>query len=1093
MKGAISVDNPKKVDKEKENTQEKADTPQKIDPRSMENLYRAFENADFIVRKRYRADLDKYPVCDLPKQLSDVILDAEPADRDSETQTYTLGDNVQFVKVEKLVYDKKENIADKLTTVYHTMSSFKNTGVVMVLHSDGMSVDIYLGVAERISDHGVIDIHSRGNKLSTLKTAFEANFPGSSVVDLVNGRPIDKKAVIRSFSQGVQAISCVTGIASLRNKNSSENSQFVQGPEKLIDAMRGKAFSAVFIADCKGIAEIEKLCADYENIYSELSPFAQSQQTIGKTTGVTDTESFIKGVTDTTNESISDAVSHGHTSGSFISNTVGGSVTAEGIAKVPLIAESSVSTSVNYSHTKGKSTSESDTTSKTKTSGTSQSLTNQNSVAKSIATSTNDGLQISFQNRAVKTLMDQIDGQIKHLRACEAYGVFDFSCYFLAEESAVSLAAASVYDSLMRGDESGAEVSSVSIWTDKNADTALTYLKRFYPPLIAIPNLSAPAAEDDQAGTYDILPITPSTVISGKEIALHMGLPKKSVPGIPVTECAEFGRNVISRNEKAEGTIRLGKIYHMQRPEAALVKLNVNSLTAHTFITGSTGSGKSNTIYTLLNELCFNKGDTHFMVIEPAKGEYKQVFGGYPNVSVYGTNFKTAQLLRLNPFSFPDEIHVLEHIDRLVEIFNACWPMYAAMPAVLKDAIEASYISCGWSLTHSVCEPKRFPTFETLLRKLPEIMDSSAYSKDTKGDYTGALVTRVKSLTNGINGQIFCSDAEVSNQQLFDQNVIIDLSRVGSMETKSLLMGILMIKLQEYRMAEAKGSNAGLRHVTVLEEAHNLLRRTSSEQSQDSSNLQGKSVEMLANAIAEMRTYGEGFIIADQAPGLLDMAVIRNTNTKIIMRLPDESDRVLVGKAAGLTDDQIVELSRLDCGVAAVFQNHWLEAVLCKVDEFPKSKEKPLSYTGNDPDAAAQAGVPRMNTFFEKLLGKPSKTELSAEEVDRIRTWIDRLNVPHNAKIQLISLLGAKETQAPLYKGELLYRIVNGNDFLKYAGTVSNPEEGMRTIDRRIMEMLEVSAQLAEEIRKQVFLFAAAHIQDMPQHGELLYYGGEIR
>ena len=56
-----------------------------------------------------------------------------------------------------------------------------------------------------------------------------------------------------------------------------------------------------------------------------------------------------------------------------------------------------------------------------------------------------------------------------------------------------------------------------------------------------------------------------------------------------------------------------------------------------------------------------------------------------------------------------------------------------------------------------------------------------------------------------------------------------------------------------------------------------------------------------------MRTYGEGFIIADQAPGLLDMAVIRNTNTKVILRLPDQSDRELVGKAARLTDDQICD------------------------------------------------------------------------------------------------------------------------------------------------------------------------------------------
>ena len=57
---------------------------------------------------------------------------------------------------------------------------------------------------------------------------------------------------------------------------------------------------------------------------------------------------------------------------------------------------------------------------------------------------------------------------------------------------------------------------------------------------------------------------------------------------------------------------------------------------------------------------------------------------------------------------------------------------------------------------------------------------------------------------------------------------------------------------------------------------------------------------MISNAIAEMRTYGEGFIIADQAPGLLDMAAIRNTNTKVILRLPDQSDRELAGKAAGL-------------------------------------------------------------------------------------------------------------------------------------------------------------------------------------------------
>lgn len=119
----------------------------------------------------------------------------------------------------------------------------------------------------------------------------------------------------------------------------------------------------------------------------------------------------------------------------------------------------------------------------------------------------------------------------------------------------------------------------------------------------------------------------------------------------------------------------------------------------------------------------------------------------------------------------------------------------------------------------------------------------------------------------------------------------------------------------------------------MLEEAHNLLKRTPTEQSSEGANLLGKSVEMLANSIAEMRTYGEGFIIADQSPGLLDMSVIRNTNTKIILRLPEQSDRELVRLAACLNEDQIKELAKLERGVAAVYQNDWVEAVLVKVSK----------------------------------------------------------------------------------------------------------------------------------------------------------------
>ena len=122
--------------------------------------------------------------------------------------------------------------------------------------------------------------------------------------------------------------------------------------------------------------------------------------------------------------------------------------------------------------------------------------------------------------------------------------------------------------------------------------------------------------------------------------------------------------------------------------------------------------------------------------------------------------------------------------------------------------------------------------------------------------------------------------------------MIIDLSRVGSIEVKALLMGILTLRLREYRIATATQMNMPLKHVTIREEAHNLLKRTSTEQSAEGANLVGKSVEMIVNGIAEMRTYGEGFIIVDQSPGMLDLSAIRNTNTKISLSIWIETQQV---------------------------------------------------------------------------------------------------------------------------------------------------------------------------------------------------------
>ena len=64
-------------------------------------------------------------------------------------------------------------------------------------------------------------------------------------------------------------------------------------------------------------------------------------------------------------------------------------------------------------------------------------------------------------------------------------------------------------------------------------------------------------------------------------------------------------------------------------PNPRKVEIDIESLTMHTFITGSTGAGKSSAIYSILDKLMETpvwnrKQETiKFLVIEPAKGSIR--------------------------------------------------------------------------------------------------------------------------------------------------------------------------------------------------------------------------------------------------------------------------------------------------------------------------------------------------------------------------------------------------------------------------------------------------------------------------------------
>lgn len=887
--------------------------------------------------------------------------------------------NIILFKINKMVYEKDEYATDKFISVVSAMT-YTTSSMFMVVDGHEDHTDFYLGVNSND------DKRQPSTVADSFKKALHGQFPGSVVEDYSfveeNHERSKQQLLLQRIKEEAISISSCVGIPSYKNsKGEYTNANFIQGLEKFASAMQGKKYTAIIIAENTPVTEISRIREGYESVFTELSAMSSLQLAYSTNESLANALTRTKGISDTVShndtEGFSDTTSttNTHTKGSSETTTKSKGESKENFwgkaAKLsePLMMAGAVLTATGAGAPVGvvmmgaaavgqiggviagkqinKSESEAHTTQQSDSIAQGKSHTHQNShsdgtahteqfseangTTSTIGTSKN--FTITVQNKHILEIQKRIERQLERLEQFEGTGLWAASAYFMSygTEKATAEIAATIFRSIMQGEQSGVEVSAINTWykgDDSNYEHIIDHVTSISHPIFSYHN--------PVLNQYVI--VSPTSMLSSKEVAILMGLPRKSLPGLPVIEHVTLGKEVVKLNTREEGnSFELGCIFDqgIALPNNKVL-LDVKSLTQHTFVTGSTGCGKSETVYKLIDSV--RKANANFLIIEPAKGEYKNVFG---TEHIFGTNPLVSNLLKINPFKFTEGVHVLEHADRLIEIFNVCWPMYAAMPAVLKEAVLNSYEDCGWDLIRSKNKYSNdiFPTFSDLIWELETVIEASSYSEEVKSNYKGSLITRVKSLANGINGEIF-SGIEIGDEILFDENVIVDLSRIGSQETKSLIMGVLIMRLNEYRANSGIEANSSLRHVTILEEAHNILKRCSQEQSMEGSNVAGKSVEMISNAIAEMRTYGEGFIIVDQSPGAVDISAMRNTNTKIVMRLPEDSDRKIAGKSAAMKDNQVDEIAKLPTGVAVVYQNDWEEPVLCQIEQYKGERKK---------------------------------------------------------------------------------------------------------------------------------------------------------
>jgi uncharacterized protein len=408
-------------------------------------------------------------------------------------------------------------------------------------------------------------------------------------------------------------------------------------------------------------------------------------------------------------------------------------------------------------------------------------------------------------------------------------------------------------------------------------------------------------------------------------LAALAGLPRREVPGVRVVDAGFFDVTSEAEIEGSSELIDLGAIVDGQDRAVGAFRVPLATLNRHAFITGATGSGKSQTVRHLLEEL--TKAGIPWLAIEPAKSEYAAMAGRVEHLApltVINPSAPDNVPFSVNPLAPEPGYPVQAHIDMVRALFTAAFDAEEPFPQIMSLALQRVYEANGWDVVTGAGIPgaavqPAVPTLEQLQQHALEVIQEIGYGNEVQADVEGFISLRLRSLRVGSAGRFFEGGHPADIGGLLQRNVVLAIEDVANDEDKAFLMGTLIIRIVEHLRMRARqdphheDGPAGLRHVIVIEEAHRLLRDRGSQRAST------HAVELLAGMLAEIRAYGEGIIVAEQIPTKLVSDVVKNTALKVVHRLPAEDDRRLVGAAMNLSEDQSRQVVSLQPGYAAVF------------------------------------------------------------------------------------------------------------------------------------------------------------------------------
>lgn len=592
---------------------------------------------------------------------------------------------------------------------------------------------------------------------------------------------------------------------------------------------------------------------------------------------------------------------------------------------------------------------------KTVSTGTSRGVNHSESESNSHSVGHTEGRSQSMSRNLVNKHIEAISEHLfyhgRRFETGKAIGLWKVGVYLAGEKESDLQAGALQLRSTISGQESIYEPVrihniSAELEEDVNSHSIRSLsLGEFLPPVISIQNSAGVPFKHPLGAHFNDL----RTVLTTKELSYLVNFPLRSVPGISVIDSSpEFSLTPQSTSDSV--AINFGKLLYGGTPVNIPYYLTLTDLSKHTLLSGINGSGKTNTVLSILHSFA---DKLPFLIIEPAKTEYVDWAAEYNRIhpespiDIYMPGCKTyrdkktrteVQLkeLKLNPFEpvwldKEQEPNVLSHIDRLKSTFAAAFPMYDILPVLMEDLIYSIYQnkSTDWLNAEPEFGKTLPPTLNSMSVGVDQVISNRQYEPRIEQNMKACLNTRIDSLKRGWKGKMLNTVHSTPWEELFERRVIINLSYVGDDVDKGFFMSLILQFLYEYRTALAELGRVNFndntcKHLTVIEEAHRVMMKC------DKPDLpQYKTAMMFSNMLSEIRAYGEGMFLVDQVPTRLIPDAIKNTNTKITHRLVAEDDVKAVSEAMGLSKEQRPIIPKLLVGQCIVSTSltpdkHWV-------------------------------------------------------------------------------------------------------------------------------------------------------------------------